>query len=170
MSSEERINQEKGFEAISDIVKHNPVAMMATNLLKIPFAICPMTTAQADPEGALWFFSDKESVHYKHFADDNRVQLLYADDKGQRYVSVYGKAEINDDRELMDKLWDPALSAWFDGKDDPGLSLLRVVVESAHFWDADKKKVLPLIEGAGVIAPGRQSAFDDRERIKFQNH
>jgi len=170
MGKEEKINIEKGFEELSGIVKQAPVAMMATNLLKIPFSICPMTTVQVAPEGALWFFSDKESEHYKHIADDSQVQLLYSNDEDQRYVSVYGKAEISNDQELMDKLWDPGLSAWFDGKDDPGLVLIKVVIESAYFWDADEKRVLPLIEGAGVISPNKESVSDNRGTIKFQNH
>jgi len=170
MNKERRVKKEEGLKEISNIAHSSPVAMMATNLLKIPFSICPMTTQRVDEEGSLWFFSGKEHQHYKDITEDNKVQLLYSDDKERKYISVYGKAFIELDRELMEELWDPELNKWFDGKEDPGLVLLKVVVESAHFWDAEENKVLSLIEGGGLAPAERKEPSGQKERFRYLNH
>ena len=170
MNKERQVKREEGFQEISKIASASPVAMMATNLLKIPFSICPMTTQKVDEEGALWFFSGKESQHYKDITEDNRVQLLYSDDKAREYISVYGNAYINLDKKLMEELWDPELNNWFDGKDDPGLVLIKVVVESAYFWDAEENKVLSLIEAGGLTSPERKKSSGKKKQFGFFNH
>lgn len=170
MEKERKVNKEEGLKEISTIARSAPVAMMATNLLKIPFSICPMTTQRVDDAGDIWFFSGKEHQHYKDISEDNKVQLIYSDDKDRKYISVYGKAFVEPDSNLIEELWDPELNKWFDGKDDPGLVLLKVVIESAHFWDADENKVLNLVEGGGPFPPDSKKPSGQRERSRYLNH
>lgn len=170
MNKERKVNKEEGLNEISNIARSAPVAMMATNLLKIPFSICPMTTLRVDDEGAIWFFSGEEHQHYKDISEDNKVQLIYSDDQDRKYISVYGKAFFETDSNLIEELWDPELNKWFDGKDDPGLVLLKVVIESAYFWDADENKVLSLVEGGGPIPPDKKEPSGQRERSRYLNH
>lgn len=159
-----------GFQKIAEIIDTAPMAMMATRLLKVPFSICPMKTLKADPDGRLYFLSGTNTEHYEDITEDNRVQLLYSDEEQGKYISVYGKAAVDTDRSRIEALWDPDLSAWFDGKDDPDLVLLEVSVESAQFWDADQNRLLPLIEGAGVIAPDQPDNTESGGKFGFHNH
>ena len=38
------------------------------------------------------------------------------------------------DRQVIDRLWNPFIAAWYDGKDDPKLVLLRFDAEHAEVW------------------------------------
>ena len=162
--------RKEGFQQIAELIETSPMAMMATRLLKVPFSICPMKTLKADPEGILYFLSGTHSEHYEDITEDNRVQLLYSDEEQGKYISVYGKAAMDTDRSRIEALWDPDLSPWFDGKDDPNLVLIEVAVESAQFWDGEQNRLLPLIEGAGVIAPDQPDDTESSGKFRFHNH
>ncbi len=41
---------------------------------------------------------------------------------------------VDNDRAVIDRLWNPVISAWFDGKDDPKPVLLRFDAEHAEVW------------------------------------
>ena len=41
---------------------------------------------------------------------------------------------IDNDRDVIERLWNPFVAAWFEGKDDPKLRLLRMDLGSAHVW------------------------------------
>ena len=50
------------------------------------------------------------------------------------FASVQGSLSISRDRDVIDRLWNPFIAAWFDGKDDPKLVLLRFDPEHAEIW------------------------------------
>jgi general stress protein 26 len=70
----------------------------------------------------------------------------------------------------MEELWDPELNNWFDGKEDPGLVLIKVVVDSAYFWDAKENKVLNLIEAGELTSPKRKKSSGKKKQFGFFNH
>ena len=35
---------------------------------------------------------------------------------------------------MIDRLWNPFVAAWYNGKDDPKLALLRMNAEHAEVW------------------------------------
>lgn len=77
---------------IKSLIDTPNVVMMATRLQKIPFSVCPMTIQELDEQGDIWFISSKNSGHFKDIEHDNKVQLIYADDKAQKYISIFGNA------------------------------------------------------------------------------
>ena len=128
LSRDEKINK------IRKIVGENPICMMATNLDKTPFSAYPMTTKGMVDKGDLIFFTSKKAAPYKEIEKDNRVQLLYANDIKQEYLSVFAHATHILDDVLLDKLWTPIMDKWFDGKHDPDLVILSVSIVSANYW------------------------------------
>ena len=36
---------------------------------------------------------------------------------------------------MIDRLWNPFIAAWYEGKDDPKLVLLKLEPESAEIWE-----------------------------------
>jgi general stress protein 26 len=100
----------------------------------------PMAAVEQERDSdveALWFFTRAESRKVAEIAADPRVTVDYADASGQNYVSVTGRAEIVDDRDRIAALWSEPMRTWFpNGKDDPAIRLVRVVMETAEYWDA----------------------------------
>lgn len=50
------------------------------------------------------------------------------------FASVKGTLSIVNDRATIDRLWNPFIAAWFEGKDDPKLVLLRLDPDQAEIW------------------------------------
>lgn len=109
----------------------------------------PMATLDEDGEGSLWFFTGKSS-HKSHEIDRNpRVNLSYIAGDKDTYLSVAGEAHLVVDAAKAKELWNPLMKAWFPGGlEDPELTLLRVDVDEAEYWDVASKKMTTLFHFA----------------------
>lgn len=95
----------------------------------------PMT-AQLDGEyGPIWFFTSKESALAQLLTDGQRAFATFADKGHDLFATVHGRLSVDNDRAVVDKLWNRFVAAWFEqGKDDPKLLLLRFDPEHAEIW------------------------------------
>jgi len=72
------------------------------------------------------------------------VSLGYA--SSGAYVAVTGRAEMVEDRGLIDELWSEDVKAWFPkGKDDPNLTLLKVEPDVGEYWSFPSAPVSQVI-------------------------
>jgi general stress protein 26 len=97
----------------------------------------PMMTSDVQFDGDLWFIARATSGLADHIGTNPHVNVAYADPKGDEYVSVSGLASLVRDDTRLKELWSGRHKAWFpEGKKDPDLTLLKVNVEGAEYWDA----------------------------------
>lgn len=116
----------------------------------------PMTSQQLDDSGNLWFFTSDVTDFVRHLSAHPEVNVAFSDPDDSLYVSVAGHAELTRDRAKIDELWSPLVAAWFDGgKDDPHLSLIRVHVSSAEYWDTKSSKMTQLYALAKSALTGK---------------
>jgi general stress protein 26 len=95
-----------------------------------------MQSINIDDEGSIWFFTNEYSGKVDDISKDNTVYLMYAHPGHNTYLHVKGKCSVVNDKDKIKKLWSPVVKAWFPkGEDDPALSLLKVEVTEASFWD-----------------------------------
>lgn len=105
----------------------------------------PMT-AFAEPEaGLIWFFTRKTTDLARAVAKTGEgAQAMYvvqAKDQGFQ-ACIGGLLELRDDRDRMDRFWNPVVAAWYpEGKDDPDLTLLRFDARDAQIWVSDTNPV-----------------------------
>jgi general stress protein 26 len=67
----------------------------------------------------------------------NRAIASYSTKGHDVFASLRGTLEIVDDRATVDRLWNPIVAEWYEGKDDPKLALVRFDVENAKIWKSD---------------------------------
>ena len=93
-------------------------------------------TVQLDKDqvDTLFFFIRKDNRLAS--GGDAMVQFV---SKGQDFFAcLSGRAAIDNDRAMIDKLWSKPAEAWFPGgKDDPNLALLRFDIADAELWESD---------------------------------
>lgn len=117
----------------------------------------PMSTQKVEDDGTIWFFSDKDSVKNDQILQDNKVYLMYSDTSKQHYLSLGGYAEIVFDKDKIEELWTPIAKAWFEeGKDDPDITLLKVMPETGHYWDTKNGKLVSTIKIAIATLTGNE--------------
>ncbi len=159
---------EKIYEKIKDV----DIAMLTTaDKEKGTLHSRPMSTnKQVDPDGTIWFFTYDDSLKADEVAQDNNVNLSYAEPAKQLYVSVSGTARIVKDKAKMQELWNPVLKAWFpDELETPNIALLKVSPTEAEYWDANSNKMVQLFQMVRAIVTGTQADYGEHAKIEMKS-
>ncbi len=83
------------------------------------------------------------------------MSVGYSEPSKKIYVAVTGQARIMRDRALAAELWVPAQRAWYPrGVDDEHLSILRVTIERAEYWETPGR-VSYLLAAVAATVTGR---------------
>jgi general stress protein 26 len=117
----------------------------------------PLTTQNKsiDENSTLYFFISKKSEMASRLAQDNNVNIAYADTGADNYVSVAGKAMLSSDQATTERLFNPIAKAWFPGGvNDPDLQLLEVRTTHAEYWNAKDSKLTQLFKMAKSAITG----------------
>jgi general stress protein 26 len=96
----------------------------------------PMSAYAERLENAFYFLTDAASHKDDEIAQNPKVCLAFADSRGQKYVSVSGTAEVQNNREKIRDLWATPAKAWWDSPDDPSIRILKVTPDFAEYWDS----------------------------------
>ena len=94
----------------------------------------PMTAMVENERGPIWFFVGKPNTVVDNLAKNRRAVAAFSAKDHDLFASIHGNLSVSHDRAVIDRLWNPFIAAWFDGKDDPKLVLLRFDPESAEVW------------------------------------
>jgi general stress protein 26 len=94
----------------------------------------PMTGLVEGERGPIWFFAGKPNAVVDHLTQNRRAIAAFSSKGHDLFASVQGNLSVDQDRAVIDRLWNPFIAAWFDGKDDPKLALLRFDAEHAEIW------------------------------------
>jgi general stress protein 26 len=96
----------------------------------------PMTALIEEEDGGpLWIFTSKESDLAKATGGGKPAHATFTGKKHDLFANVTGRISIDNNRTVIDRLWNPWVAAWFEGgKDDPKLCLLRFDAEQAKIW------------------------------------
>ena len=118
----------------------------------------PMTTQNTlvDEDTSLWFFMSRRSETVIDLSRDPQVNIAYADVGADSYVSVSGKASVEEDLAKKRQLWTKMAQAWFaGGAEDPDLALVQVRITHADYWDAKESKLVQLFKIAQAAVTGK---------------
>src|SRR5215203_124267 len=128
----------------------------------------PMSTQQFEFDGDLWFFTNDNSHKVDEIEKDNRVCVAYSKPDDNVYLSVSGRAEMVKDRAKIEELWNPVHKAWFpEGIDDPHLSLLKISVEEAEYWDSPNSKLVQIAGFVKALVTGQEADGGDYGKINL---
>lgn len=145
-------------QKLKELIKDIQITMLVTQDEHGHLHSRPMGMQQVDFTGELWFFTDKGSDKINHIQRNPYVNLAFSENSKSSYVSASGRAEVVDDKGKMAELWNVFLKAWFpDGLETPGITLIRVDVETAEYWDSPSNKVVQLVGFAKAILTGKEA-------------
>ena len=99
----------------------------------------PMTAQLANEEdhGPAWFFTSTETDLGKHVqqAGAPEASFHFVSKGHDVWATVSGRLQLDMNRAMIDKLWNPYVAGWYEqGKDDPKLLLLRMDLDHAKIW------------------------------------
>jgi general stress protein 26 len=158
------VDRQPGIQKIKEMVELNPVCFFVTHLMAVPLQTRPMFAQKVSDDGNLWFLSHIDSTLNEELEIDSQVQLLFGNTPDTQFLAVYGKAIISRDRQKIAEIWNPQAKAWFpEGKHSPGISVIKVTPEEAHYWDTKTNDMICIIKSPGRT-PSRAIAREDRNR------
>jgi general stress protein 26 len=172
MDSKVKEARHEAWQHLQKLIKDVETAMLTTVSGEDFLRSRPMVTQKTDDTGVLWFFTNDHQAKAEELEEDPRVNVSYSNPSANRYVSVSGLGEVVHDEEMKRKLWKPILKAWFpDGVDDPHLSLLKVYIEKAEFWDAPASTWVELAGFAKALLTGKpyEASRQEHDTINLVN-
>jgi general stress protein 26 len=90
--------------------------------------------------GPLWFFTATDNALYRQIqqAELNgtppRAMAHFTSKGHDVWATLHGDLSTSRDRATIDRLWNRYVAAWYEGKDDPKIALIRLDAEDAEIW------------------------------------
>jgi general stress protein 26 len=135
---------QQGFAKLVTMIEALEVGMLTTEDKNGHLRSRPMATQKVE-DGVLWFFSAKDTPKILEVQKDSEVNVSYADPNNQVYISVSGVARAFQDPAKVRELWSSSARRWFpNGPDDPSITILKVAITQAEYWDVDKHAMIKL--------------------------
>ena len=95
----------------------------------------PMTALFEGHHGPLWFFTTTDNGLVQSLGQSNRAMAHYVAKGHDLFATVHGALSIERSNEVIDRLWNSHIAAWYEGgRQDPKLCLLRLDTENATIW------------------------------------
>lgn len=150
-------------EHLIDLLDDFDTGMLVTRAGNGDLRARPMHLARAEEDGTLHFATDAESAKADEIHANPEVNVAFQGDN--EYLSLSGRAELVDDRELIDELYSPAWKVWFPrGKDDPDLRILTVSARRGEYWDVSGTgRVRYLWEAGKALVRGQEMEHTGEE-------
>ena len=96
----------------------------------------PMTAQVEDGRGPVWFFSATANDLVQATARAPQQGLLLFTANGHDlFATVGGTLQQDNDPRVIERLWNPFVAAWYTGKEDPTLRLMRFDPGVAEIWE-----------------------------------
>lgn len=157
----ENLTSKEALEKMTNLVNDIKFAMLLSDLKSQPISAVPMTTKKVDKHGDIWFLSGLNSDHNANILKSPEVQLLYSDPSDMEYISIYGRATVVTERNILEDLYDKKDDAWFTGSDDPNLTAIKIVPEEAYYWDTKDSKYISLFKmGIAAVTGDKQDTAE----------
>ena len=148
-------------DRLKDLLKDFNTAMLVTHAPDGTLHARPMAVAQVEPDGDLWFVTDRASGKMDDIGADAHVNVSMQG--AGKFVSVSGNAAAVEDRAKVDEIWNEHMRVWFPGgKDDPNLVLLRVDAREGEYWDNSGANAIKYMFKAGRAYLRGERPTDDR--------
>jgi general stress protein 26 len=100
----------------------------------------PMTAVFEDEDreaGTLWFFTARDHDLARAMGPSSRAIAAFAGKGHGLFASLRGSLAAAQDTATIERLWNPVIAQWYEGKDDPKLLLLRFDLDDAKIWLSD---------------------------------
>ncbi|MGI9527412.1 MAG: pyridoxamine 5'-phosphate oxidase family protein [Weeksellaceae bacterium] len=167
MTTKNYYNQE-AIQKLKKLAEDARICMMSTDLDHKPAASRPMTLQEVDEQGMMWFISGKDSDKNYELKEDAEVQLYFINQGDNEYLSIFGKAEIYTDQATIDDHWSQMANAWFDGKEDPNVSIIGIKPTDVRYWATKNGKLVDMALMLYSAVTGADKGGDGGEEGKLE--
>ncbi len=128
----------------------------------------PMTVVQKGYEGTIWFLTMRSTEKVFETMREQRVCVSFAHPDDNSFLSLSGMATLDNDQNLIDKLWSKGVDLWFPKeRDNDQVVLLKIDVYKGETWmvkEGGLKKMYEVAKAAVTKSPpniGQNEKFEE---------
>ncbi len=144
-NAKENLSGQAAVDKIKELVNHGRSCLMMTALDNRPCAVRPMSPQKVTDEGELLFFSDRRSSTNAELQKSSEMLITFSNDGDNEYMSLFGMAKTYHDQKQIDELYTAIANTWFEGKEDPNLTIIRFTPTEGHYWDSKHGKAVQMV-------------------------
>ena len=123
---------------------------------------------KAKEGGTIYFFAAHSEPLVQSLGASHRAVATYVSKDHKVFAHVHGSLVLNNDRAMIDRLWNPFVASWYkDGKDDPDLALLRFDTDKADIWEAHSGATLKAaaLKMLFNVDPGKEQQRENQAEV-----
>jgi len=130
---------------LNDLLHPGSTLMLSIDDGTPPLQFRPMTVARVSGS-AIEMLLDTNEDWVQSLEHPRRAYVTLSDTRHNTWASLHGQASLSHDPGLIDELWSPAADAYFDnGRETPGIAVLRVDGEAGRYWSSPAGRIGALI-------------------------
>ena len=157
---------EENIKKLGELMRGIRFAMLTTAEPDGSLHSRPMATQDIEFDGDIWFFTAADSGKVWESDRNHHVNVAFSSPEKNTYVSASGTATLVRDRTKIEEYWKPIYKTFFPkGLEDPELSLLKVSVEKAEYWDSASSSIGRAINFARAYISKDASKLGDHAKV-----
>lgn len=126
-------------EKFVDLLNDFRFCMMTTEGADGRWHTRPMTLQDPTEDRAIWFVAVRDSKSAANLRHSHRLQLSFLRSSDGAWISIWGRAELDDKVEHLRQLWKDNWDIWFDEADKfERAVLVNVEPIQIEFWEPKK--------------------------------
>jgi general stress protein 26 len=160
------LSGEQGLKKIAELLKGIHIAMMHTVATDGSINSRPMAVQDKTFDGTLWFLTRISSGKVDEIQQNQHITLTLTDPSNAKYLTLKGRASVNQDRAKISELWNSMYKAWFPkGEDDPEIAVLRVDVAEAEYWEASSSSLVRGVKYLAAAVTGGKTSIGEAGHV-----
>ena len=161
----ENLSREEAIQKMIEIAETIKIAMLLTKLNSTPVSVNPMELRRIDNNGTIYFLSGLDSDHNSNIQQDKRSQLIFSHPSEMLYLSLYGTASLSTDAALITDLYTKEDDKWFEGNNDPNLSVIKFIPHESYYWDKRQNKFVQFLRQGTEAITGIEGNSDTKGKL-----
>jgi general stress protein 26 len=163
------LDHEEEIKKLAALMKGFKFAMLTTVEADGSLHSRPMTTQEVEFDGDLWFFTAAHAPKVWETDQHRQVNVAFCDPDKNTYVSASGPATLVRDRKKLEEYWKPQYKTFFPkGLEDPELSLLKISVDKAEYWDSPGSAIGRAFNFARAFVSKDASKLGDHAKVDLK--
>ncbi|MFD1387185.1 pyridoxamine 5'-phosphate oxidase family protein [Oceanobacillus oncorhynchi subsp. oncorhynchi] len=130
------MNKTKIIKEIQKILDISKVGVLSTSHNHVPNS---RYMVFYHDEAVLYTKTDEDSPKVEEVESNPQAHILlgYEETKNKSFLEIKAKVEVINDQETIDWLWETQDKAYFDSKNDPDLTVLKLIPEQIKIMNSD---------------------------------
>lgn len=132
----DNMNKAKVIKEIQKILDISKVGVLSTSHNNVPNS---RYMVFYHDEAVLYTKTDEDSPKVEEVESNPQAHILlgYEETKNKSFLEIRAKVEVINNQETIDWLWETQDKAYFDSKNDPDLTVLKLIPEQIKIMNSD---------------------------------